>query len=81
MTPEVWLDRRGSDSYITASMQTHVIAIANQNWPVNAPTNVWGGHPVLFLCPESIPQFLRDPIPQTLWCQHFHVWHPLMNVP
>ena len=28
------------------------------------------------LCPESIPQFLRDPIPQTLRGEYLHVRHP-----
>lgn len=36
----------------------------------------WGGHPVLFLCPESIPQFLGDPIPKTPRGEHLHVRHP-----
>ncbi len=34
------------------------------------------GHLVSLLHPKSIPQFLRDPVPQALWGEHLHVRHP-----
>ena len=34
------------------------------------------GHLVSLLCQESIPQFLRDSIPQALRGEHLHIRHP-----
>lgn len=37
---------------------------------------MWLIHIVIFLCSESIPQFLRDAVAQVSRGQHLHVWHP-----
>ena len=39
------------------------------------------GHCVSFLRPESIPEFLHDPIPQAFRGEHSHIGHPGQDPP
>ncbi len=44
-------------------------------------SSVLFGPCVSFLRPESIPEFLHDPVPEALWCEHSHIGHPGQDPP